>query len=380
VSQRRTSKALASRVAIIGAAALVAVAGCGGQKTAFGSPSPIHSTPGAASASPTGAAGSYCPGLQVGHPLLLAWLDPPTARAVVQDLADPSLPVTLCKAPPGNVRFISPTQIVVWDPGDVSTFDLKTAASTSVLAYTHNDGPVLSMDWTVDQRLFAYARSSQDGRSVAFHLVSHESDRIITTIATPNGAGIGTVRVEFAPGADYFAIGAVGSVKTGERASVQVRALDGTLVFGSDGDGQLTWAGEPTKLYFESAKGIHTWDPSNGPKVLPEKIWQFPSRSPDGRWLAYQRAAYPAEVRTIDTRTGVDRLIAYSTGYPEWVTSSRLRFDLLLACPTPPSPPREGGNPCSSKSVVYDVNGGSLSDSNINYVFSTWPRGTPAWS
>jgi len=269
---------------------------------------------------------------------------------------------------------------VVWNPGEVSKFDLITAATASVLTYIHEDGPVLSMDWTPDQKLFAYARSSQNGGSVAFHLVSHESDRVVTTIATPKGAGIGTVRVEFAPGADYLAIGAVGSINRGERASVQVRALDGRLVFSSGGTAQMTWAGEPTRLYFEGTTGIESWDAVNGGKMLPEKSWQFPSRSPDGRFLAYSGSTYPPEVRVIDTRTGADRLIGHSTGYPQWVTSSRLRFDLLLACPPPSSPGGDGPNPCSFKSVVYDMAGGSRTDSNVNYVFSTWPRGTPAWS
>jgi len=266
---------------------------------------------------------------------------------------------------------------VVWNPGDISTFDLETAASSNVLTYVHNDGPVLSLDWTPDRQVFAYARLAQNNRSVAFHLVSHGADHLISTIATPNGAGIGSVRVEFAPGGEYLALGAVGSVKAGEHASVQVRALDGTLLFSSGGTAQMTWAGGATKLYFDSTKGIETWDPSNGAKVMPEKTWQWPNRSPDGRWLAYVTPTYPGEVRVIDTRTGDDRPVSRSTSSPQWLTSTLLRFDLVVACPSPTSTPREG-NPCSTKSVVYDMNGGS-SDSAINYVFSTWPTGTPAW-
>jgi hypothetical protein len=290
---------------------------------------------------------------------------------------DPLHGMTLCATPPGAPRFVSGTVIGIWNPGDISTLDLTTGARTQVLTYVHNDGPVVTLDWRPDQS-FVYGRLAQDGHSIAFHLVVRGFDRVLSTVAG-SALGVGSTRAEFSPSGDYVALGAAGSLTSGEQASVQIRKLDGTLVFSSGGTGQLTWAGESPRLYFEGTTGIEVWDPVKGAVSSPVKEWLTPSGSPGGRWLAYRTSSYPSDIRMIDTRNGSDQLISRATAEPEWVTASLLRFDDVVTCPSP-TPGAEGGNPCTTQSVIYDLSDRTKAASALGHVFATWPRSSPSWS
>jgi hypothetical protein len=282
--------------------------------------------------------------------------------------------VTLCSITSGEARFLSGSVVGIQNLGDIFTFDLVNGSRTQVLTYVHNDGPVVTEDWSPDQASFVYGRLAQDNKSIAFHLLSSGLDRVLSTVVGTQ-LGISTTRAEFSPNGDFVALGAQGAATSGEQAAVQVRRLDGTLVFSSGGTGQLTWAGESPKLYFQSATGIQVWAPDTGAVALPVKFWSSPSRSPGGRWLAYSTGDYPAEVRILDTRNGNDRLIARSTSGPEWITASVIRFDLVITCPAPATE-----DPCTAKSVVYDLKDGSQSDSVLTHVFATWPRSSPSWT
>jgi hypothetical protein len=305
---------------------------------------------------------------------VIARLGQDASNAVVRDVQDPLHGVTLCPAPPGAPRFISGSLVGIWNPGDIYTVDLLTGARTQVLTYVHNDGPVVTLDWSSDQS-FVYGRLTKDGHSISFHIVLHGSDRIVSTVVG-TGLGVGSTRAEFSPSGDYVALGAPGGATSGEQASVQVRKLDGTLVFSSGGTGQLTWAGEAPKLYFESSTGVQTWDPVNGARAIPVTTWQEPRRSPGGRWLSYRTRDYPSTVRIIDTRGGADQVIGRATSGPEWVTASLIRFDDAVTCPSPGAL----GILCISQSVIYDVTDATKDASAIGYVFATWPRSSPSWS
>ena len=368
------------------ALALVTLLGCGGARGAPQLPSSSrtvvptpHLTPPSSAApnTPVASTGQYCPGLQAGHALVIAWIGSDVSKAVVRDVQNSPDGVTLCSTPPGAPRFLSASVVGIQQPGDFSTLDLVSGARSELLTYVHNDGPVVTWDWSPDQASFVYGRLAPDNRSIVFHLLSQGTDRVLSTIAGTQ-IGVGTGRAEFSPSGDLVALGA-GIAQTGEPAAVQVRRLDGSIVFSSAGTSQFTWAGEQPRLYFQSTTGIQAWDPVNGAVTFPEKDWLRPVRSPDGRWLAYSTRNYPSETRVIDTRDGSDRSIARSISGPEWVSASVIRFDLVLTCPPPPTAPLEG-NPCTSKSVVYDLKDGIQKDSALTHVFTTWPLSSPSWS
>ena len=369
--RRRLTHMTATNVlrCMLGVLVAAAAIGCGGPTRAASTGSPT-----ASSSAHTGPSSTYCPGLQPDHALVIAWLGQDTSKAVVRDVQDPLHGVTLCATPSGGPRIISGSLIGIWNPGDISTFDLLTGARTQVLTYVHNDGPVVTLDWSPDQS-FVYGRLAKDGHSITFHLVLPGSDRVLTTV-TGSALGVGTTRAEFSPSGDYVALGAPGGATAGDQASVQVRKLDGTLVFSSGGTGQLTWAGESPKLYFDSGTGVQTWDPVNGARVMPVTTWQEPRRSPGGRWLSYRTRDYPSNVRIIDTRGGADQLIGRATSGPEWVTASLIRFDDAVTCPSPGA----AATQCVSQSVIYDLTDATKDASALGHVFATWPRSSPRWS
>jgi len=374
MAQRQGGVQVATIATALVATALAACTPASATNHASPAPSARSASP-ARSATPV-ATKPYCPGFVRGHQLVVAWLTADNSTTVfVRDVQDPTRAINLCELPEGVPRFVSATEVAIWNLGYIYKLDLETGVRSNLLNYSHEDGPVLTTDWS-PTGLFAYGRLTPDMKSIDFHLVSGASDRVLATIAG-DSLGVGSTRVEFSPNGEYLAIGAPGHVSSGKAASVQVRRSDGTLVFTSGGDGQLTWAGETPRLYFESTSGVKTWDAVGGVKRLAVSSWNFPSRSADGRWLTYEGPGYPSEVRLIDTRSGQNRKVGLSERQAQWITSSRFRFDRIVSCSRPT--PGAENYPCSFSSTIYDVIAGTFRDSDISYVFATWPKGTPTW-
>jgi hypothetical protein len=324
----------------------------------------------------TSSSAAYCPGLHPGHALLIESLGYQFQSVVIRDVQDPNHGVTLCQLP-GPARFVSGTEVAILEPGVFTLFDLITGAQTNLLLYSHNDGPVLTEDWSSDGQVFAYGRLTPGSGAIAFHVVVAGADRVLATVTAPN-LGIGTARVEFSPDDQYVALGTPASASNGDGAAVQVRRLDGSLVFSSGGNGQLTWAGESPRLYFQGPSSVEMWDALNGASLLPIAQWTSPIHAAGGRWLAYLvPGGYPDRLRLIDTRTGVDRLLGLAEE-PAWVTPTLMRFTQFLSCA--PSTGAEGPPLCVTRPVVYDTSDGSTTVTVPAYVFDTWPKSTPPWS
>jgi hypothetical protein len=309
----------------------------------------------------------------------------------VQDVQDLSHITTLCTAPIGARRFITQTTISIEFVRDVSKFDLRTGATQKVL--THSVDPVVGDDWSFDGGLYAYAQETTRVppllSTISVHLVSQGIDRTLTTVDLASPAGLGDVAVEFSPDGQFLAFGAPGSVNAGEQASVQVRSLDGSLVFSSAGTGRLTWAGVRPKLYFQGDASVESWEPGKGLTRLPERAWLFPHRSTDGAWLVYVTSDY-STVRLIDTRTGKDIAIAPAGGGKSvgWISATVLDYEKEVQCVASGTRSSSGINcgadpgvtcvyqdaPCS-KTVAYNIADGRESDWD-QWTFGSWPRGT----
>jgi hypothetical protein len=310
----------------------------------------------------------------------------------VQDVQDLSHITTLCTAPIGARRFITATTISIEFVRDVSKFDLITGATQKVM--THSADPVVGHDWSFDGGLYVYAQGTTRvpplRSTISLHLVSQGTDRTLTTFDLASAQGLGDVAVEFSPDGQFLAFGAPGSVNAGEQASVQVRSLDGSLVFSSAGTGRLTWAGGPTKLYFQGDASLESWESGKGLTSLPERAWLFPHRSSDGTWLAYVTPDY-STVRLIDTRTGRDIAVGPAGGGRSvgWISATVLVYEKEVQCVASATPSTSGSNcgaipgvtcvyqdaPCS-KTVAYNIADGRESDWN-QWTFGSWPRGTP---
>ena len=328
---------------------------------------------------PLASSGPFCPGLQQGHDLLIERLGVTSDQTLLRDVTDPLHGVTICALPRAAPRFVSMTQVALLNPGTFTLLDLTSGVQTPILSYDHNSGPVLTQDWTPDGQLFAYGRLTPDGHSVVFHLVAQGTDRVLTTVQG-GSMGIGDVRVEFSPDGQYLALGAPSSQSSGDGAAVQIRRRNGSLLFTSGGSAQLTWADESSpRLYFQSSSGVLAWSAGNSADPTTIAAWRLPIRSAGGRWLAYQvPGTYPEVLRILDTRTGVDRSIGHAPLSAAWVTPTLLRFDDSVSCPSP-IPNAEGGNPCSTRPVIYDTSDGSKTSTVEAMVFASWPKGTPAW-
>jgi hypothetical protein len=326
---------------------------------------------------PIAAAASVCPGLDPTHNLVIAYLVDDQSKSVVRDVQDPDHGVTLCALPGGSPRFISATLVGIANPGDIFTLDLLSGARSQVLTYVHNDGSVVTWDWSPDKQSFAYGRMTSDGKAEAFHLINAGIDRLITTLATPNGSGLGRVRVEYSLDGKYVAFGVLGTVASGEQASVQVRRSDGSLVFGSAGTARFVWAGPGNTLYFDDGTAIQAWTPAKGSHPTGIRAWADPVSSPDLKWLAFQDADYRGDISVMDVGTGQTRQLTFrtlGTPGPRWLTSRLLKFEVVTSCPSPGIM-----GPCSSRPTIYDMATGATSPSGLGYVFASWPRGTSSW-
>jgi hypothetical protein len=350
---------------MIGTTCVVAVA-C----NPFGSTSSVHVSPSPSRTTST----AFCRGLQPGHPLVLALLGANQDQVAVRDVVDPNHGVTLCTVSGGSPRFVSATRVAITNQSDFSIFDLVSGASTPLI---HSGQTIATFDWSSDGRLFAYGRLDDGSQSISFHLLTSTGDRVLAAVSG-SVIGVGSARIEFSPDDHYIALGALGSLSSGDGASVQVRRPDGTLVFSSGGTGQLTWAGESPKLYFEGHSGVETWDATQGAVPIPVHTWRLPIRSPGGRWLAYEvPGGYPGELRVIDTRSGAERSLGNARD-SAWVTSTLIRYTDFVSCASP-TPGAEGPPACITQPVIYDMSDNTKSATVLDAVFGTWPKGSPVW-
>jgi hypothetical protein len=322
---------------------------------------------------PTAAAASVCPGLDPTHDLVIAYLVDDQSKSVVRDVQDPDHGVTLCPLPGGSPRFITATLVGLLNTGDIFTLDLVSGARSQVLTYVHNDGPVVAWDWSPDKQSFAYARINFDAHAADFHLIRAGTDRLITTLTTPNGGGVGTVRVEYSRDGNFVAFGVFGTVASGEQSSVQIRQSDGSLLFGSAGTALFVWGGPGNTLYFDDGASIQTWTAADGRQPTSIRRWVDPVSSPDSKLLAFQDA-YQGDVSVMDTGTRQIQKLSRSYNGPRWVTSRLLKLEVVTSCP---SPGIMGA--CAFRPTIHDVATGSSSPSRLGYVFASWPRGTPTW-
>lgn len=310
----------------------------------------------------------------------------------MQDVQDLNHITTLCTVPVGARRFITATTISIEFVRDVSKFDLRTGATQKVL--THSFDPVLGSDWSFDGGLYAYAQQTTcfpaPPCTISLHLVSQGTDRILTTVDLARSPGRADIAVEFSPDGQFLAFGAPGSGNAGEQAPVQVRRLDGSLVFSSAGTGHLTWAGVRPKLYFQADGSVESWEPGKGLTRLPQRAWLFPHRSTDGAWLAYVTSDI-STVRLIDTWTGKDIAIGPSGGSRSvgWISATVLVYRKEVQCVASGTRSSSGincganaGVECPyqgalcSRTVAYNIADGRESDWN-QWTFGSWPRGTP---
>jgi hypothetical protein len=106
------------------------------------------------------------------------------------------------------------------------------------------------------------------------------------TIALPPAVGGAAPSLRFSPDGRLLLM--VDPALPGQ-SSLQVRRLDGGLVFQAGGASEATWAGSG-RVYYMDAHGVNVADLATGRArtILPDVHWQAPDSSPDGSTVVFE--------------------------------------------------------------------------------------------
>lgn len=128
------------------------------------------------------------------------------------------------------------------------------------------------------------------------------------------------------------------------------------------------WSPTDEVLYYRRDGSVWSWTPRGGEQLFLDGIgWQFPTISPDGRYLAY---AVPQEDGTHDAFLvdlqggGPPQLIGEERTMPTFLTGTQLWFK------------SENGSGCVTQQeapLIYDINESAESRSIIEWVRAVWP-------
>jgi hypothetical protein len=403
-SSQDQRSSLSMRGTVLAAVLVVAACGSSPAPTAQSSPSatisssPVSSSPAAAPRlSPQGFGlaanvSAECRAINPAHELALVWMDPATTNGMlfVRDMANVAHPENVCgldvRSRVSVPRFLTATTLTVPAPDGLYELDLSSGKSRLLAAWTIRPSmeccPGLTeYDVAADAMSVAYVvveeiptthpTSTTWVTNATFHIASAGSDRVLGAVTVDRGIGLGEDRVEFSPSGKYVALGLTGSSGDGTMAAVQVRALDGQLVFASAGTAALTWAGSGDHLFYDSGAGIRRWDGGQtSTEVLPE-TWVLPNASSDRRYIAYVGAHLSSLLTSehtaiLNVATGTSSDIPGPSHGPVFLTPNLIFHYRTLA---------DGG----TDFWVYNMADGTDTPTSVFVVFSAWPRGAPDW-
>jgi WD40-like Beta Propeller Repeat len=133
---------------------------------------------------------------------------------------------------------------------------------------------------------------------------------------------------------------------------------------------QPVWSPTSETLYYRRAGSVWKWTPAGGEKLfIPDVFWQFPTISPDGRYLAYavlRDDGVNHDVYLIDLeRGGEPQRIGENRNLPTFLTTTQLwlKTETGMGCVSAEMPQK----------MIYDINEGSESRSIIDSVRFVWP-------
>jgi Tol biopolymer transport system component len=128
------------------------------------------------------------------------------------------------------------------------------------------------------------------------------------------------------------------------------------------------WSVTDEVLYYRRDGSVWRWTPSDGEQLFLEGVgWQFPTMSPDGRYLAYvvpqddgSHSAFLIDLQD----GGSPALIGEQRTMPVFLTATQLWFK------------SEHGAGCvfqEEEELIYDINESAESRSIIDSVRGVWP-------
>lgn len=222
----------------------------------------------------------------------------------------------------GKLRFAPGDRLSVSNYAQILSVDLNGGSGRPEAAVPDN-APLAMGDYAWSRSgALAYLLIGPNDRAGDSQLVVRPASG--TTVQVPFGhvPGGATSSVRFSLDGTKLLI---------DGAGVQVRGLDGALLFIAANGAGATW-GTDGRVYFWDPRGVNVADPATGATrtILPATHWYNPDTSPDGKRIAYEvrDAQGGAELRLLDTSTmKVDADFARVGGYdPRFVSSGELWY------------------------------------------------------
>ncbi|HEX5578266.1 MAG TPA: hypothetical protein VFY43_01220 [Candidatus Limnocylindria bacterium] len=309
------------------------------------------------------------------------------AQIVMRDYRDAANPRTVCQFGDGDeylVQLIDARHVVVEHCGEGGCvyavvdlpevryhwFALPRSQSTSFIAVSPG----------LDEVAWSSTRGLDfDKQERRLHLTREDGDHVVARLLPVGGrCGSGDDSKSGAysrSGRHFYALDVPIAQDT---VFVGLRGLERVFMFRpphsgwpmNDHPAQPVWSPVSETLYYRRTGSVWKWTPSGGERLfLPDVFWQFPSISPDGRYLAYavlredgvNHDAYLLDLE----RGGAPRLIGENRNLPTFLTPTQLWLKT------------ETGTGCISdhrpEPIIYDINEGAESRSIIQNLRFVWP-------
>jgi hypothetical protein len=238
-------------------------------------------------------------------------------------------------------------------------------------------------DWNRDGTSLVYLSQTTSGID-ALHQITAGKDRVLGPMPAGGVGGCETIegcaiansidfRLAYSPDGATISL-----VSSGFGKSVfRVLSLDGKLLKSNDelGATMSTWSGDA--LYYRDGAGVHVWRAGADSMFLPGVTWIGPNASPGGGKIAYATRDIRGWAHTyiVDTTTRIVRELKSARTQPFFLTSRYVWYQGERECvPADGCGPNPPFHPLSGKTYIYDLQGGTETESIITSVADVWPH------